>query len=136
VPKKADANITYDLFFSGPEGFGEHIQVASDDVDSLIEGRAALLAAITAMGATPRWQDEKRKFGGEAPKTEMEAAAATAFGATQDIGTKNCPVDGTVMKAYPGGISRNKKDKHGNPARYGPRFVCGTCQNTIWANEN
>lgn len=141
VPFETDGNVetlpaveySYDVFFSGPEGFGEHIQIKSEDVSAFLKGRGGLLDALKTLGATPRWQDEKRPV----RNGDMEKAAKEVFGdgVTQDLGTKNCPVDGTVMTSYPAGFSRTKTDKNGKPKRFGPRFVCPKCQNTIWADE-
>lgn len=101
---------SYDVFYTEPDGFGAHMQVHAVSAEALVAGRTSLLGALKTIGATPRWQDEKRTGVGStaypAPAkttagqtSEMEKAAEDTFGARRDVSDSiPCPVDGRPMK--------------------------------------
>src|SRR3990167_855005 len=110
APAKTDKAVVGDVFFTGPEGYGEHLQIAASDPIEYFELRAQAVEVLKKAGATARWQDEKREY--TKPSPMEQAAAATFPGVTQDIPASiPCPVDGKAMKLVPQG-------------KFGPFYAC------------
>ena len=53
----ADSKYSYDVFYRIGDGYGEHIQVWADDIDTLLKGREELNKSLKALGAGPLPRD-------------------------------------------------------------------------------
>ena len=89
------ANFSYDLFFRGPEGFGEHFQVVAETADDLLKGRTPLINALQIMDAKPLPRDMDNQ-GRSYPKG---SGASAQSGPSPAPGTVPvCPLDGAPMQ--------------------------------------
>lgn len=116
--------VSYDLFFKGPEGYGEHLQVISPDSRRIIDGRPKLLDWLKQIGATPLPRDiafpGKAPFAPGAPaKDPMMQAAQAVLGAS--IG-RTCSIHNVAMKRVAGTQETGKLSKNGKS--YPSFWVC------------
>jgi hypothetical protein len=134
LAKQETPKFTYNIFFS--KKFGSHIQVHAEDLDTLKSDVAEVEAYLEEAGATP--QNRDKTFTPPSPKQEadMDAAADKIFGAKPvQSYEKLCQNDGTPMSYKPGGISKDKVDKNGNPKKFNSRYQCPTCQMVVWNKD-
>jgi hypothetical protein len=93
------ANFSYDLFFRGPEGFGEHFQITSESAEDLLKGRSPLINALAIMDAKPLPRDMENQ-GRSYPARggpPRPAGAGSPSQKPQPGVTPVCPVDGGHM---------------------------------------
>lgn len=113
----AGNKVSWDIFWCGPDGFGEHLQVVADDSQPIIRGRTQLIEWLKSIGAKPQPRDipYPGKTSPKAPADPMYAAAQQVLGAA--VG-KNCQIHNVAMRRIPGGVSQ----KTGKP--YNAFWVC------------
>ena len=85
------AAFSYDVFFRGVEGFGEHFQITAEDSSQLLEGRKSLVTALNIMEAKPLPRDLENQ--GRSFKPAGNTAPPPAVGTTPV-----CPTDGAPMR--------------------------------------
>ena len=89
------ANFSYDLFFRGPEGFGEHFQITSETAEDLLKGRTPLINALAIMDAKPLPRDMENQGRSYPPRTQGSAPSSPPpTPGTVPI----CPVDSAPMQ--------------------------------------
>lgn len=105
ITQESARRVSWDLFYRGADGFGEHFQVTADDSAPIIKGRAQLLEWLKSIGAKPLPRDID--FPSKAPP--VRAAADPMLAAAQQVlGAKvsrTCPIHNVEMKHVPAGFS-------------------------------
>lgn len=94
--------VSWDSFYVGPEGFGEHFQVVAESSGPIIEGRRMLLDWLKTIGAKPQPRDiawPSKAPAATSRPDPMLAAAHQVLGASV---TKTCAIHDVAMKRIPG----------------------------------
>lgn len=122
--KSTDQRVSWDIFYVGEYGFGEHLQVIAPDSKPIIEGRPKLLEWLKSIGAKPQPRDipfaSKTPVASRpAPADPMMQAAQQVLGATI---TRTCAIHNTAMKRIPGTAETGKIGRNGKP--YPAFWVC------------
>lgn len=97
---------SWDVFYQGPDGFGEHIQAVATRVDLITNGRAMVLDWLKTIGAGPQARDRGPIVRPTAPAPEpMVAAAQQVFPGATPVG-RVCPKHNMAMNFVPPGFSQ------------------------------
>lgn len=130
VQPESAARVSWDVFFVGEYGFGEHLQVIANTSKPIIEGRAQLLEWLKTTGAKPQPRDIPFPSKTTAPavtagaKTDpMYAAAQQVLGA--QVG-RMCPIHSADMKRIGGTADHGRLSKNGKP--YNAFWVCSAVE--------
>lgn len=98
---KKELEFSYDIFFLGPESYGEHIQVKATDIEALSAGRKKMIEWLQKIGATTLPRDVL--YG---KKTAVDAAKEVFGRITEDLG--ECPDCGSAL------AKRRRRDGSGS----------------------
>lgn len=96
----ADKTISYDVFFRvGENGLGEHIQVTSDSIETLMKDRDSIQLGLAALGAVPLARDTGPGYNAQ---KQAPAQPAPDYGKNNPNRLKNstptCPECGAEMR--------------------------------------
>lgn len=117
--------VSWDAFYVGPEGFGEHFQVVATDSRPIIEGRGKLLNWLTTIGAKPQPRDiafpnKAAAMARPAPQPDpMMRAAEQVLGASV---IKTCSIHNVAMKRIPSSAESGKLSQYGKS--YSAFWIC------------
>ena len=115
--------VSWDAFYVGPEGFGEHFQVVAADSAPIIAGRGKLLDWLRTIGAKPQPRDiafPNKQAPRPAPQADpMLRAAQQVLGANV---AKTCPIHNEPMRRIPGSAESGKLSRNGKS--YNAFWVC------------
>jgi hypothetical protein len=122
------ARVSWDVFYVGEHGFGEHLQVIAPTSKPIIEGRAQLLEWLKTTGAKPQPRDiafpSKQAAQSKADGTEgmVRAAAQTGFTGMGNAVGRTCMIHNVPMKRIGGTAEHGRLSQNGKP--YNAFWVC------------
>lgn len=128
VLKAGAVKFVYNVFFLGPEGFGEHLQVETRDKDALVAGRSAVVVWLQRIQAKPQPRDRpysgaKKPWGGS-PSQPADPMTAAAQQVMQASVVRDCPAGHGSMK-----LIRNLRGSPGRDGTPWPDFyACQACR--------